>query len=91
MREDFLHFLWREARFELRDLKTTTGVPLSIQHFGRHNQDAGPDFLGGQVRINGTQWAGNIEMHLKASEWYTHRHHTDPAYDNVILHVVLRE
>ncbi len=91
MREDFLHFLWRQARFDLRDLKTTTGDTLSIQDFGRHNQDAGPDFSGGQLRINGMQWAGNIEMHLKSSEWYTHRHDTDPAYDNVILHVVLNE
>ncbi len=91
MREDFLHFLWRQARFDLRELKTTTGATLSIQDFGRHNKDAGPDFSGGQVRIDGFQWAGNIELHLKSSEWYAHKHDTDAAYDNVILHVVLNE
>lgn len=91
MREDFLHFLWRQARFDLRDLTTTTGAALSIQDFGLHNKDAGPDFHRGQVRINGMQWAGNIEIHVKASEWYEHGHDTDPAYDNVILHVVLEE
>lgn len=91
MREDFIHFLWRQARFDLRDLKTTTGAPISIQHFGIHNQDAGPDFSGGQIRIDGVQWAGNIEMHVNASEWYEHRHDNDPAYDNVILHVVYEE
>lgn len=91
MREDFLHFLWRQARFDLRDLRTTSGSSISIQDFGRHNVDAGPDFSGGQIRIDGLQWAGNIEMHVKASDWYAHGHQDDPAYDNVILHVVLEE
>ncbi|SEQ71694.1 DUF2851 family protein [Neolewinella agarilytica] len=91
MREDFIHFLWRQARFDLRDLTTTTGQTISIQNFGRHNVDAGPDFSSGQLRIDGMQWAGNIEMHVKSSEWYAHQHDSDPAYDNVILHVVLEE
>lgn len=91
MREEFLHFIWREARFDLRDLRTTTGQSLSIQHFGEHNKDAGPDFSGGQLRIDGMQWAGNIEIHLRASDWYRHQHEQDPAYNNVILHVVLEE
>ncbi|MFT7121577.1 MAG: hypothetical protein ACJAZ9_001757, partial [Neolewinella sp.] len=91
MREDFIHFLWRQARFDLRNLTTTGGSSLSIQDFGLHNKDAGPDFSGGQLRIDGLQWAGNIEMHVKASDWYKHGHETDLAYDNVILHVVLEE
>ncbi|NJC27296.1 DUF2851 family protein [Neolewinella antarctica] len=91
MREDFIHFLWRQARFDLRQLKTTTGAPISVQHFGEHNHDAGPDFSSGQIRIDGMQWAGNVEMHVNASEWYEHGHDTDLAYDNVILHVVYEE
>ena len=91
MREDFIHFLWRQARFDLRDLRTTCGSTVSIQDFGRHNTNAGPDFSGGQLRLDGLQWAGNIEMHVRSSEWYDHGHETDPAYDNVILHVVLEE
>lgn len=91
MREDFIHYLWRQARFDLRDLRTTSGLPLSVQHFGVHNADAGPDFSGGQIRIDGLQWAGNIEMHVNSSQWYDHGHQDDPAYDNVILHVVLEE
>lgn len=91
MREDFIHYLWRQARFDLRQLVTTEGQTISIQDFGLHNSNAGPDFLAGQIRIGGQQWAGNIEMHVKASDWYAHRHETDPAYDNVILHVVLEE
>jgi hypothetical protein len=91
MREDFIHFIWRQVRFDLRDLTTTTGETISIQNFGQHNTNAGPDFSGGQVRIAGLQWAGNIEMHVDASDWYAHGHETDPAYDNVILHVVYEE
>ncbi|MEM9528521.1 MAG: DUF2851 family protein [Bacteroidota bacterium] len=91
MREDFLHYLWKQARFNLGNLTTTTGENISIQDFGQYNTDAGPDFSGGQIILNGLHWAGNIEIHVNASEWYAHEHETDPAYDNVILHVVFEE
>ena len=76
MREDFLHYLWRLARFDLRDLKTTEGEAISIQNFGQYNQDAGPDFSLAQLRIGGIQWVGNVEIHVKASDWYRHGHQT---------------
>ncbi|THH40281.1 DUF2851 family protein [Neolewinella litorea] len=91
MREDFLHYLWRLARFELRDLRTTEGQPLTIQQFGIHNIHAGPDFDDARIQLDGLHWAGKVEMHLRSSEWYDHGHHEDPAYDGVILHVVLEE
>ena len=91
MREDFIHFLWKTARFDLRDLKTTAGEPLMIQEFGQHNTDAGPDFDAARLKIDGLLWAGKVEMHLHSSEWYTPGHEEDPAYDGVILHVVLEE
>ena len=91
MREDFLHYLWRLARFELRELRSTAGEPIIIQQFGTHNTNAGPDFDDARLRIDGLQWAGKVEMHLRSSEWYAHGHDQDPAYDGVILHVVLEE
>lgn len=91
MQEDFLHFVWRLKRFRLKSLVTTTGETIEILDFGTHNHDSGPDFLNARLRIGETLWAGNIEMHLRASEWLAHQHQTDPAYDNVILHVVLDE
>lgn len=91
MREDFLHFVWRLRRFRLTELKTTTGQALEIIHPGQHNHHAGPDFLDARIRIDGTLWAGNVEMHLRSSEWQAHKHQDDPNYNNVILHVVLEE
>ncbi|WP_367392216.1 DUF2851 family protein [Lewinella sp. LCG006] len=91
MREDFLHFVWRLRRFRLTELKTTTGQALEIIHPGQHNHHAGPDFLDARIRIDGTLWAGNVEMHLRSSEWHAHKHQDDPNYNNVILHVVLEE
>ena len=91
MKEDFLHFVWQTKRFDLCNLTTTDGEAVEILNFGIHNHHAGPDFLNGRVRIAGTEWAGNIEMHLKASQWYAHNHQVDKAYDNVILHVVLED
>jgi Protein of unknown function (DUF2851) len=91
MREDFLHYLWRTRRFNLDDLKTTKGEAIDIQNFGEHNPNAGPDFLNATIRIGDMIWAGNVEMHVKASEWMQHGHQNDKAYNNVILHVVFEE
>ena len=91
MREDFLHFLWRWRRFDARDLTTTDGQALEILHPGEPNPHAGPDFFNARIRLDGTLWAGNVEIHLNASDWLAHRHDDDPAYENVVLHVVLDE
>lgn len=91
MKEDFLHFLWRAHRFDLSDLRTTQGEPLEILQWGEYNRHAGPDFQQARLRIGDTLWAGNVEMHLRASDWMRHKHHDDEAYRNVVLHVVLEE
>ncbi|MEK7253288.1 MAG: DUF2851 family protein, partial [Bacteroidota bacterium] len=91
MKEDFLHFLWRTRRFDATELITTEGEPLEILHTGEQNRNAGADFSNARLRIGETLWAGNVEMHLKSSDWLQHNHQRDKAYDNVILHVVLEE
>lgn len=90
MQESFLHFLWRWRRFNAGDLCTTEGHPIEILHPGEWNHHAGPDFFNARLRIGGTTWAGNVELHVNASEWQAHGHSSDPAYDNVVLHVVFR-
>ena len=91
MKEDLLHYAWRLQRFNRTALQTTTGEPIEILHTGTYNTHAGPDFLHARIRIGDALWAGNVEMHLKASDWLQHGHQEDRAYDNVILHVVMEE
>ncbi len=91
MREDFLHYLWRFKRFDSSALKTSDGENIEIIDFGEYNTNAGPDFFNSKIKIGETLWAGNVEMHLKSSEWWLHKHQEDMAYNNVILHVVLEE
>lgn len=69
-------------------LLSTDGRPIEVIYSGRHNTDAGPDFLGARLRIEDQEWAGNVEIHVRASDWFRHHHDADNAYDNVILHVV---
>lgn len=88
MTEDYLHYTWKFKLFDQFQLQTTCGLPVEIIDFGQHNHNAGPDFLTAQVRIGTTLWAGNVEIHTKASDWNRHKHQFDEAYDNVILHVV---
>ena len=88
MQEDFLHYLWQFKKFKNTGLKTVNNQAVTIQSVGTHNLNAGPDFFNAQLKIEQQAWAGNVEIHVKASDWYVHHHETDPAYDNVILHVV---
>ena len=88
MKESFLHYLWQNKKFTLSELQTTEGLPITILHSGNYLQQAGPDFFNAQLIIGTQKWAGTVEIHLKSSDWYLHHHETDPAYENVILHVV---
>jgi len=88
MKEDFLHYIWRYKKFDFLSLQTSSGEILTIENVGSYLENAGPDFFNGQITIDGQKWAGNIELHLKSSDWYLHHHEQDTAYENVVLHVV---
>lgn len=85
--EQLLHYCWKHKLLPLHELTTTDGKAVEVVHPGIHNTHAGPDFFNAKVRIDGTLWVGNVEIHDKAGDWYAHGHHQDTAYDNVVLHV----
>ena len=88
MKEDFLHYLWKFKKFDTLNLKTSNGEEIVIVNVGQYLELAGPDFFNAQIIIGDQKWAGNVEIHLKSSDWYVHHHERDVNYENVILHVV---
>ncbi|CAM1342917.1 DUF2851 family protein [Tenacibaculum amylolyticum] len=88
MKEKFIHYLWQYKLLDLENLITTTGENVIVFNSGTYNKNSGPDFLNASVQINNQLWYGNIEIHLKSSDWYAHHHEKDVNYDAVILHVV---
>jgi hypothetical protein len=90
MEEDFLHFIWSFQLFDHIDLRTVEGDPVQVISAGNKNTNSGPDFNEAQVRIAGNLWIGNVELHVQTKEWFLHQHQFDPAYSNVILHVVFK-
>ena len=88
MKEDFLHYLWKFKKFDALNLKTSNEEEITIINVGQYLELAGPDFFNAQITIGDQKWAGNVEIHLKSSDWYVHHHERDSAYENVILHVV---
>lgn len=88
MPEEFLYFLWMSRLFHQSQLTSCGGERIRIISVGFQNFLSGPDFTQCKVQINNLTWIGQVEMHVNASDWYKHNHHHDPAYSNVILHVV---
>ncbi len=88
MKEAYLHQVWKLKRFPTHQLKLVDGRSIELLDTGWHNQESGPDFFNGSFLLDGIIWRGNIELHVRSSDWYAHNHQSDPAYENVILHVV---
>ncbi|MCB8964775.1 MAG: DUF2851 family protein [Bacteroidales bacterium] len=89
MTEQLLHLVWKYNPHRFNGLHTSNNELIEVIDAGMHNTNAGPDFFNAKIKIDGTTWVGNVEMHLKASDWYAHNHQTDKNYNNVILHVVV--
>ncbi|MBQ7526349.1 MAG: DUF2851 family protein [Bacteroidaceae bacterium] len=86
--ERLLHYVWKHKILPLKPLTTSEGQTVEVIDPGLHNHDQGPDFFNAKIRLDGTVWAGNVEVHLHSSDWYRHGHESDAAYNSVILHVV---
>jgi hypothetical protein len=86
--ETLLHYVWKYKLYESANLVTNDGKILEFIDQGVYNSNAGPDFFNAKIKINDKIWAGNVEIHTKASDWYKHRHYENKAYNSVVLHVV---
>ena len=86
--EDILHFIWKYRLYHTHGIQTVSGETLTVLDAGTHNRDSGPDFLAARIRIGDTEWGGNVEIHVRSSDWDVHHHQFDKAYNNVVLHVV---
>ena len=88
MQEEFLHYIWQYQKVTTLSLKTVQGNQLQVVSVGELNTNSGPDFYNSRIVIGNQEWVGTVEIHLKASDWYVHKHQNDSAYNSVILHVV---
>lgn len=88
MKEEFLQYIWKTSQFKNESLRTYDGRSVQIIRPGMQNADSGPDFFNSRLIIDGIVWSGNVEIHLRSSDWMQHGHQFDATYNNVILHVV---
>ena len=92
MKEIYLHYLWKHKLIPFHKMKLTTGENFKIVFQGNYNAyESGPDFLNAKVEIDGILWVGNVELHIHSKDWFLHNHHTDKAYETVVLHVVYED
>lgn len=89
-KEELLHYIWRFRLYPAGSLETTDGLKVEVIDPGMHNLHAGPDFFNAKIRIGNKVWAGDVEIHRVSDEWERHGHHTDKAYNSVILHLAER-
>lgn len=88
VKEELLHFIWQYKLLKPIELFSQSGQIIKIIKTGELNKDSGPDFFNAKLKIANLTLAGNIEIHVNASDWFKHKHDNDPAYSNIILHVV---
>lgn len=89
--ERLMQYIWQHRLWLSEDMVTNDGRKVRVIDPGILNTDAGPDFFNAKVEIDGHTWVGNVEIHVRATDWKRHGHHEDPAYDSVILHVVEKD
>jgi hypothetical protein len=89
MKEKYLHYLWQNKLLPFHQMTFVSGESFNVVYPGDYNKtESGPDFFNAQILTDGILWNGNVELHVRSSDWYRHGHQNDPAYENVVLHVV---
>ena len=87
--ESRIQQVWALQAMQPGDWRTCSGQALRVRSPGSWNRGAGPDFKEAVLELEGEARIGDVEIHLYREDWWRHGHETDPAYDRVILHVIL--
>jgi len=88
VKEAYVHHIWYFRLYDDDSLRSQEGEAIEVIDTGEPNHNAGPDFFNAKIKVGETVWAGNVEIHIRSSDWQRHKHDLDRAYDNVVLHVV---
>jgi hypothetical protein len=88
MKEELLHFIWKYKLLKPGIYSSARGRRIKIVHPGELNTNAGPDFFNSKIEVDGVLLAGNVEIHIRSSDWMKHGHQTDTSYNNLVLHAV---
>ncbi|GAB4352921.1 MAG: DUF2851 family protein [Candidatus Abyssubacteria bacterium] len=89
--ERLLRCIWFDRLYDEQKLQSRDGSPILVHSPGTWNLESGPDFKNAELTIGAHRLKGDVELHLEPAGWRLHGHAKDPRYDNVILHVVLKE
>ncbi|MBD3290844.1 DUF2851 family protein [candidate division KSB1 bacterium] len=89
MLEELIFQLWERGYFATLELASDADQRIEIVSHGQRNLDGGPDFKNVTIKLDGHIHQGDLEIHRSGNDWYLHQHHHDPAYNNVILHLVI--
>ena len=81
MTEAFLQYVWQHQLIDTTQLHTIQNESIEVIKIGSLNTDSGPDFFNAKIKIGDTLWAGDVEIHIKSSDWNKHKHHNQKAYN----------
>jgi len=87
--ERLLQAIWQHQRLQRAQLRTLDGQVVRVLHPGFGNVEGGPDFRAAVIQFGDAPPAsGDVEVDLRPSGWRAHGHDKNPAFNQVILHVV---
>ena len=89
--ERVIQKIWLRQDFSSSGLRTVSGKELAVKNPGRWNLLNGPDFKEARLLLDGKPLSGDVEIHFSVSDWHVHQHSINPAFDRVVLHVVLHQ
>lgn len=88
--EELLQYIWLKRLLKKDTFLSAGGKKIHVVDPGTLNTNSGPDFFNAKIQIDGILLSGNIEIHLKSSDWLKHKHQQDASYNKILLHVVLQ-